>query len=64
MWYKVVRWLAKRLDSKNKVELAEVMLKDVQESEDYSIKSAKAEVILETVIKSNGNKITDFILRD
>jgi len=61
---KLVRWLMKKMAFTTKVELANDLLLDVLNSKGYSISNIYAQSIIETVIKSSGNKVTDFIIKD
>lgn len=64
MWIKFVKWLVDKLSDFNKVELAEDLLKDIQTGATYSISDTRAKEIIETVVKSSGNKVVDYILKD
>lgn len=56
--YKLILWLAKWLDDKNKVLLANEMLSNV------SIGDKIAEEMIIKIVKSSGNRVSDFIIRD
>ena len=56
--YKILLWLAKWLDDKNKVLLANEMLSDV------SIGDTMAEMMIIKIVKSSGNRVSDFIIKD
>lgn len=46
------------------LKLAEALIAEIQGSLDYSINNENAVKILESIVRSQGNKITDFILKD
>jgi len=56
--YKILLWLAKWLDDKNKVLLANELLSGVK------IGDTMAEQMLIKIVKSSGNRISDFIIKD
>lgn len=56
--YKLILWLAKWLDDKNKVLLANEMLSNV------SIGDKIAEEMIIKIVKSSGNRVSDFIIKD
>ena len=61
---KLVLWLASKLGSRSKMVVATKLLHDVLDSEDYAIQDRDAVGIIETVVKSSGNKVIDFIIAD
>ena len=52
------------ISDKNKVVLADVLLGDILNSPDHSIGGVMAEKIIGKVIKSTGNNVTSFIVKD
>ena len=56
-------WL-KKASRRFQVETARRLLEEIQDSTDYSITDDQAEKILEAVVKSIGNKVVDFVLKD
>lgn len=64
MYYGLSKYISNKISSKAKVELAKKLLIDVLESADDSIKNAEASSIIETVVRSQGNKVVDFIIKD
>lgn len=61
-------WLCKYFLKKTvrdfQITLAKDILEEIQNSADYNISNKNAEKIIESIVKSSGNKITDFILKD
>lgn len=57
-------WLISFTSSQTKLDIAYLLLKEIQESKQDTIPSKYAEKIITIIIKSKGNKITDFILKD
>lgn len=64
MLFKLVMWLVGFMSDQDKLKVADLTLSEVLASKYYNITPEYAEKIITTVIKSNGNKITDFIVRD
>lgn len=60
----IIRYFLKGADDKLKVDIAKELLEEIQAGSTYSIKNVVAEKIMEAVVKSSGNKIVDFVLRD
>lgn len=56
--YKILLWLTNWLDDKNKILLANELLSDVK------IGDTMAEQMLIKIVKSSGNRISDFIIKD
>ena len=61
---KFIKWLIRKCKRQTQVTLAYDILVGILKSEDYHINYVMAEKIIETVIKSNGNKVVEFTLRD
>jgi hypothetical protein len=61
---RIILWLLNFLDYGTKLELADRLLTEVLESNTYTINNIYAEHIITTVIKSKGNKIQEFIVKD
>jgi Ca2+-binding EF-hand superfamily protein len=61
---KVIKWLIRRRKRQEQIVIAYDILVDILKSKDYHISNPMAEKIIETVIKSNGNKVIEFILKD
>lgn len=64
MWEKLCRYFLEKASRDVQIAIARDVLEDIQKSTDYSINNAVSEKIIEAVIKSSGNKITAFILKD
>ena len=64
MIYKLIKLLLKYVSTKEKLLLADILVDDVVRSEDYHINDVIAERIIVNVIKSTGNKVTSFIVKD
>lgn len=62
--YKLVLWLSNKLSTKYLTTLATTLLAKVLNSKDSSITDVEALAIIETVVKSSGNKVVDFIIED
>ena len=64
----MVNWLCrfflKRVSRAEQVLIAKGIVEEIQMSKDYAINDVVAEKIIEAVVKSSGNKITDFIVAD
>lgn len=56
--YKIVLWLTRWLSDYSKVKLANTLLTDTH------ISNKVAEEMIIKIVKSDGNKITDFVVRD
>lgn len=54
----------KFVSDQDKLIIADRCLKDVQTSKYYAIPNTMAESLMRSIIKSNGNKIVDFIVKD
>lgn len=61
---KLILWLMKFVSDQDKLIIADRCLKDVQTSKYYAIPNTMAESLMRSIIKSNGNKIVDFIVKD
>ena len=61
---RLVMWLLQFVSEQDKLTIADKCLKDVQASKYHGIPNAMAESMMRSIIKSNGNKIVDFIVRD
>lgn len=61
---KFVLWIIGGMSDDSKLIIADHLLKDVLKSNSSTISPKYAESIIKTVIKSGGNKITDFIVKD
>jgi len=60
----IIKWLLKGLSGKDKVLIAEIALNHVLDSKKDSISNSMAERLITTIIKSSGNKIVSFIIKD
>jgi len=63
MLEKICRYFLSKLAHSVKIAIARDILDDIQKCEDYAIDNIHAEKIIESVIKSTGNVITDFIVK-
>ena len=61
---KFIKWLLKKITRQEQIIVAYDILVDILVSKDYRINNVMAEKIIETVIKSKGNKVIEFILKD
>jgi hypothetical protein len=61
---RIILWLLSFLDDGVKLELADQLLTEVLESNTHTINNVYAEHIITTIIKSQGNKIKEFIVKD
>lgn len=61
---RIILWLLKFVDAGTKLEIADMLLTDVLGSKTHTINNEYAEHIITTVIKSQGNKIQEFIVKD
>ena len=61
---KLIIWMIGMLSNADKLVLADILLTDVLKSKDATITNEYAERIITTVIKSQGNKIQEFIVKD
>jgi hypothetical protein len=61
---RIILWLLSFLDDGVKLELADQLLTEVLESNTHTINNVYAEHIITTIIKSQGNKIQEFIVKD
>lgn len=59
---KVARYFTSKLTLEVKMLLARDLLHEVLDSEGYSIGNNNAVDIIETVVKSSGNSIVDFVV--
>ena len=60
----MVIWLVKVLSRHEQKAIALYVLEDILTSKDSSIDSQYAELVVEKCIKSTGNKITAFLVKD
>ena len=60
----MIKWMINRLGYQAKKSLALYILEDILNSSDSNIDNKVAEQIITTVIKSKGNKVSSFILKD
>ncbi len=61
---RICRYLLSRLSKRVQVSIAEEILVGVLASTDDSITDGQAQRIIETVVKSSGNKVVDFLIKD
>lgn len=61
---KFVLWIIGFMPDQSKLYIADKLLGDVLGSKVYAITPEYAEKIITKVIKSGGNKVTDFIVKD
>jgi len=59
-----MKWLLKRLSWRYKKKIVLFLLQDMLDSKTSSIDNKTAERIITLAIKSRGNKITSFIIKD
>jgi len=64
MYKWICKFALKRTSREFQLTLAKDITEEIQASSDYRINNVMAEKMLEAIVKSSGNKITDFILRD
>lgn len=56
----MIKWLLKRQSLNNKKELILFLIEQL----DHNIDNTTAEVLLTSVVKASGNKVTSFIVKD
>ena len=61
---KLIMWLMTFISDGDKLIIADMLLTDVLKSKKATIDNVYAEKIITTVIKSQGNKIQEFIVKD
>jgi len=64
MYESLVNYFIKKTTPQFKVSLARMLLKQIQAGKNYSITDTVAKDIIETVVKSTGNKVIDYIIKD
>ena len=64
MYEWLCKFALKRTGRQFQILLAKDIVEDIQGCTDYSIGNAVAEKIIEAVVKSSGNKVTAFVLKD
>jgi len=60
----MIKWFLKRLSWKTKKILTLFLLEDILKSKTSSIDNATAEKIITMAVKSRGNKVTGFTIKD
>jgi len=63
MWEKIARYFVRKLPIHVKMALSIELLHEVLGSRGYSISDNAAVDIIETVVKSSGNRVIDFIVK-
>jgi len=64
MYEWLCKFALKRTSRQFQILLAKYIVEDIQGCTDYSIGNTVAEKIIEAVVKSSGNKVTAFVLKD
>ena len=64
MYEKLVLFALKRTKPAFRVDVAKNILEDIQIGSEYRINNQAAKSIIEAVVKSVGNKIVDYIIKD
>lgn len=61
-------WLLEKLIQRTpnckKMEIVKKLLKNVLDSEDCAISNEDALILIENIVKSKGNKVVDFIIKE
>jgi hypothetical protein len=60
----MLKWIIAKLSMKTQKELILFMLGNVLKSKTASISNAEAQIIVEMVVKSVGNNVVSFIVKD
>ena len=63
MFEKLARYFMSKLPMSTKLSISQDLLHEVLDSEDYSISDGIAVDMIETIVKSSGNKVIDFIIK-
>ena len=61
---RLVRWLIKKLTHGNQKTIIIAVLQDIVNSKTSSIDNKTAEIIISLAVKSAGNKVTSFTIKD
>lgn len=64
MWYKIVSWALQKLLPAEKKAIVLQLLTELVDSKTHNIDKQFAEVIMTKVVKSQGNSITAYVLKD
>lgn len=62
--YSLILFIIKFIPMSKKLQLADMLIDEVVKSTDYSINNTIAERIVVNVIKSTGNRVSSFIVKD
>jgi hypothetical protein len=60
----MLKWILRRMSRSKQKSIVLFLLGELVNSKDSSIDNATAETIISLAIKSNGNKVTSFIIKD
>jgi len=63
MFEKLARYFISKLPTSTKLIVSQDLLHEVLDSDDYSISDNVALDMIETIVKSSGNKVIDFIIK-